>query len=50
MRVREGGGGREGKIRLVTIARFSFRPPEFVAGPMKLQQSYDIAERYVTSA
>ena len=24
MRVREGGGGKEGKIRLVTYARFSF--------------------------
>ena len=28
MRVREGGGGREGKIRLVTCARFFFRLPE----------------------
>ena len=26
-----GGRGKEGKIRLVTIARFSFRLPEFVA-------------------
>ena len=25
MRVREGGGGREGKIRLVTCARFSYQ-------------------------
>ena len=30
-REREGGGGGEGKISLVTIARFSFRLPEFVA-------------------
>ena len=28
MRVREGGGGREGKIRLVICARFLFRLPE----------------------
>ena len=30
MRVKEGGGGGEGKICLVTAARFSFRMPEFV--------------------
>ena len=30
MRVREGGGGKEGKIRLVTNARFSFPVADFV--------------------
>ena len=30
MRVREGGGGKEGKIRLVTNARFSFPVVDFV--------------------
>ena len=30
MRVREGGGGKEGKIRLVTYARFSFPVADFV--------------------
>ena len=30
MRVREGGGGKEGKIRLVTYARFSFPVVDFV--------------------
>ena len=43
MRVREGGGGREGKIRLVTIARFSFSLAGICGGPMKLQQPCDIA-------
>ena len=31
MRVREGGGGREGKIRLVTCARFSFQSGMYIA-------------------
>ena len=30
MRVREGGGGKEGKIRLVIYARFSFPVADFV--------------------